>query len=132
RSSSHAFEGLSAFRTDDFTLTGRGEPAHLIGGVVSAHMFSLLGVTPALGRDFTPDEEVPTSTGLPVILNQSLWRERFRSERYIFLARQNFWGQPFTLSAQFFRVIGLLLAAFHFPFQSPSVVFWTPIALDAR
>ena len=34
RAQSHVLDGLSVFRTDDFTLTGRGEAAHLTGAVV--------------------------------------------------------------------------------------------------
>jgi putative ABC transport system permease protein len=54
RSRNHVFEGLSVFRVDDFTLTGQGEPAHLTGAVVSANIFSLLGVAPAVGQSFVP------------------------------------------------------------------------------
>ena len=46
RSRNHVFEGISAFRTEDFTLTGSGEPAHLRGAIVSANLPSLLGVLP--------------------------------------------------------------------------------------
>ena len=56
RSENHVFKGLSAFREDDFTLTGRAEPVHLTGAVVSANLFSVLGIAPAIGRDFIPEE----------------------------------------------------------------------------
>ena len=59
RSQNHVLEGLSVFREDDYTLTGRGEPAHLTGAVVSANLFSVLDVPPAAGRDFTPEEDQP-------------------------------------------------------------------------
>ena len=52
RSRNHVFEALSAFRTDDFTLTGKGEPLHLTGGVVSANTFSLLGIAPVARTRF--------------------------------------------------------------------------------
>ena len=44
RAQNHVFEGLSAFHQGDFTLTGRGQAAHLTGEVVSANLFSVLGV----------------------------------------------------------------------------------------
>src|SRR5208282_4177315 len=80
RSQNHVFEGLSVFRTDSSTLTGRAEPAHLTGAVVSANIFAVLGVTPAMGRNFLPAEDMPTSAGLPVILSHSLWQSRFESD----------------------------------------------------
>lgn len=125
RSRNHVFETLSAFTTDDFTLTGRGVPAHVTGGVVSANTFSLLGVAPALGRDFSANEDMPASTGLPMILSQNLWRERFASQ-------PNVVGQSVTLSGQVFTVVGVMPAGFQFPVQSTPVEFWTTIALDAQ
>jgi predicted permease len=124
RSRNHVFEGLSAFHTDDFTLTGRGEPMHLVGGVVSANMFSVLGVAPVLGRDFTSGEDTPSATGLPVILSYRLWQERFGSD-------PNILGQSLTLSGQQFTVAGVMPPKFQFPVQNDPVEFWTTIALDA-
>lgn len=123
RSRNQAFEALSAFRTDDFTLTGKGEPAHLSGGVVSANTFSLLGVLPVIGRNFIPAEDAPTNTGLPVILSQNLWQERFASD-------PNISGQSLTLSGRVFTVVGVMPAGFQFPVQTTPIDFWTTIALD--
>ena len=125
RSRNHVFEALSAYRTDDFTLTGKSEPAHVTGAVVSANTFSLLGVAPALGRDFTPDEDAPSANGRPVILSHSLWQERFVSD-------PNIVGQSVTLSGQEFTVAGVMPAGFQFPVQTDPVEFWTTIALDAE
>jgi len=125
RSRNRVFEGLSAFHTDDFTLTGRGEPVHVTGAVVSANTFSLLGVSPVMGRDFTPHEDTLTSTGLPVILSSRLWRERFGSDAGIS-------GHSVTLSGQTFTVVGVMPVNFQFPVETTLVDFWTTIALDAQ
>jgi putative ABC transport system permease protein len=124
RSQSHSFEGLSVFRVDDFTLTG-GEPIHVTGSVVSANTLSVLGVAPALGRDFTSEEDKPSNTGLPIILSQSLWQDRFGSD-------PNILGQHLTLSGQSFTVAGVMPAGFQFPVQRTAVEFWTTIALDGQ
>jgi predicted permease len=125
RSRNHVFESLSAYRTDDFTLTGRSEPAHVTGAVVSANTFSLLRVAPVLGRDFTSDEDAPSANGRPVILSYSLWHDRFASDR-------NILGQNVTLSGRQFTVAGVMPAGFQFPVQTDPVEFWTTIALDAE
>ena len=124
-SRNHVFDGLSVYRQDDFTLTGRGEAAHLTGAVVSANLFSVLGVSPAMGRDFISDEDKPTSTGLPIILSHSLWQNRFGSDPKIV-------GQTLTLDGQTLAVIGVMPTAFQFPVQRTTVEFWTTIALDSR
>jgi putative ABC transport system permease protein len=125
RAQNHVFEGLSVFRHDDFTLTGRGEPAHLTGAVVSANLFSVLGVSPAMGRDFILQEDQPIGTGLPIILSHSLWQNRFGSDPKIV-------GQSLTLDGQTFAVVGVMPAGFQFPMQRTPVEFWTTIALDAQ
>jgi putative ABC transport system permease protein len=125
KSRNHVFEALSAYRTDDFTLTGRSEAVHVTGAVVSANTFSLLGVAPALGRDFTSDEDAPSPSGRPVILSFGLWQDLFSSDH-------NILGRSVTLSGQQFTVVGIMPAEFQFPVQTDRIEFWTTIALDAE
>jgi putative ABC transport system permease protein len=73
RAQSQAFEGMSAFHVGDFTLIGRGEPVHLAGAVASANLFSVLGVSPALGRGFLSAEDKP-GAGLPIVVSHSFWQ----------------------------------------------------------
>ena len=125
RSRNDVFDGLSVFRQDDFTLTGRGEAAHLTGAVVSASLFSVLGIPPAMGRNFILDEDKPSGTGLPIIVSHSLWQNRFGSDPKIV-------GQTLTLDGQTFAVVGVMPAGFQFPVQRTPVEFWTTIALDSQ
>jgi len=125
RAQNHVFEGLAVFRQDDFTLTRRGEPAHLTGAVVSANLFSMLGVPPAIGRDFTPEEDKPAATGRPIILSHSLWQNRFESDPKVV-------GQSLVLDGDTFAVVGVMPASFQFPVQRTPVEFWTTIALDSQ
>src|ERR1700691_1568216 len=114
----HVLDGISAFRVDDFTITGRSEPAHLTGAVVSANMFSVLGVAPVIGRDFVPAEDNPTGTGLPIILSHSLWQNPFGSD-------PNIAGQSLTVDGNPFTLVGVMPAGFQFPVQRTPVEFWT-------
>ncbi len=125
RARNHVFDGLSVFREDDFTLTGRGEPAHLTGAVVSANIFSVLGVPPVVGRDFVLEEDQRIGTGLPIILSHSLWQSRFGSDPKIV-------GQSLALDGQTFVVVGVMPVGFQFPVQRMPVEFWTTIALDTE
>lgn len=125
RSQDRMFEGLSVFREDDFTLTRRGEPAHLTGVVVSANLFSLLGVAPSLGRAFTNQEDQSASGDLPVVLSHAFWQQRLGSA-------PNILGQSLTLSGHSFTVVGVMPAGFQFPVQAAPVDFWTTIVLDMQ
>ena len=74
-----SFTELSAlsmtFRT---TLTGAGNATELPVQYVSAGIFRILGVRPAIGRDFTPQDDAP---GVNVVtISDRLWRQRFGAD----------------------------------------------------
>ena len=74
-------EGMSANSHQTFTFSGEGEadPEELWGGSVSSGHFQLLGVSPAMGRAFTEEDEIP-GQGQVVILSHGLWERRFGSD----------------------------------------------------
>ncbi len=127
RARTHVFDGMAVFRTNDFTLIGPHEPLHLQGAVVSAHLFSLLRVTPALGRSFLPEEDKPAvADGAdPVILSYGLWQREFGSDVSVV-------GRAVQLADKPFTVIGVMPRQFQFPIQAEPVELWTTIAVDAR
>src|SRR5713226_7641439 len=51
------FSQLAAYRTVSYNITGDGNPERVLAGRASAGLFSMLGATPALGRDFLPEED---------------------------------------------------------------------------
>ena len=56
RDQNNVFESVSAIRSNEsYNLTGTNEPERLQGRLVSAGFLSLLGIKPALGRDFVAD-----------------------------------------------------------------------------
>jgi putative ABC transport system permease protein len=122
RSQTRSLDSLSAWRLDDFTLMGRDEALHITGAVVSANTFSTLGVTPALGRTFTQDEDQPTS--LAVILSHELWEKQFGTDR-------NVLGRTLTVDGHMFSIVGVMPAGFQFPIQNTPVELWMTIAVDA-
>ncbi|HLE64290.1 MAG TPA: hypothetical protein VI750_14160, partial [Pyrinomonadaceae bacterium] len=60
RAQNTVFDYMVSYHDSDFIMTGQGEPVRLQGGIVNAELFSLLGVSPALGRGFLPDEDGDT------------------------------------------------------------------------
>ena len=127
RAENHSFEGMGVFETKDFTLAGRRESLHLQGAVVSAQLFSLLGVTPAFGRTFLSEEDSPVATNGTdsVILSYGLWQREFGSDASILGRAIRLDGQPFT-------VVGVMRPSFQFPVRAESVELWTTIAIDAH
>ena len=58
RAQNRTFEHMAAFNTNDFTLTGAGQPYRMSGAIVSPDLFPLLGVSAQAGRTFVQEEEL--------------------------------------------------------------------------
>ncbi len=68
RAASQSFEEMAAFTDAEFILRGKDAADRIFGEQVTPNYFSLLGVTPALGRAFLPEEnETPLAS--PVAMN---------------------------------------------------------------
>jgi putative ABC transport system permease protein len=108
--------GAAAYTRTRMILTGRGEPVRLDGAQISASMFDVLGVPPALGRTFQPEENTP-GRGRVAILSDGLWRSRFGADRKVI-------GQSLVLDGVSHEVVGVMPAGFSFP-AARSI--WTPL-----
>src|SRR4029077_2037762 len=76
RARNHVFTDVAAYSSDDLNLTGDGNPEKLSANAVSSNFFSVLGVSPVLGRDFRTEDNVPGAAGV-AILSNGLWLRRF-------------------------------------------------------
>ncbi|HUI40392.1 MAG TPA: ABC transporter permease [Terriglobia bacterium] len=120
RAQSRLFEGMAAYDQAHFTLTGKGEPVLLRGGLVSAPFFSVLGAQPRLGRVFTtPDDR--TGAAATVVLTDDLWKKRCGSDPAIV-------GKALALNGSAYTVIGVLGPSFQDPLAPGRVDLYTPIA----
>lgn len=70
------FDGVAVYQTSGLDLNPGAEPVRITTARVSADFFRVLGVPPALGRDFRPEEFVP-DTERAIILSDPLWRSAF-------------------------------------------------------
>jgi putative ABC transport system permease protein len=123
REQNHVFEHMATYYNNDFILTGRGESTRLQGAVVNADLFPLLGVAPAIGRGFLPDEDKPGEGGRVVLLSQALFQKRFNSD-------PNVLNQSIVLNGKNHTIVGVMPQAFQFPIQNEPVELWTTVAMD--
>ena len=123
RDQNHVFEHMASYYTNDFVLTGRGEPARVQGAVVNADLFPLLRATPMLGRAFVPTEDNPGDGGRVVLLSQQLFQKRFGSD-------PNVVSQSMMLDGKNYTIVGVMPASFQFPIQNAPVELWTTVAID--
>ena len=95
----HSFAYLSAFRSDDFNMTGVGEPERLHAHMISAEFFPALGLQPLLGRNFRSEED-RAGAGPVAILSDGIWKRKFGSSREVL-------GTSITLNGKVYTVIGV-------------------------
>ncbi len=120
-----AFSSVAAMPT---TLYGYGKviqfegrpPVQVESAPVSNAFFRTLGVSPAIGRDFTPSDEHPGATPV-VILSDTVWRTLFHADRAIA-------GRLITMNGTGFRVIGVMSPGVDFP---RGVGVWVPLNVSS-
>jgi putative ABC transport system permease protein len=113
------FASLGAYSSDNFNLTGQGQPERVSSGQVTASFFTTLGVAPLRGRVFLPDEDKPGNSQA-VIIGESYWQRRFgRSESIL--------GSTLTLDDKSYVVVGIMPRTLRFPNEYD---LWVPLALD--
>src|SRR5262249_39216562 len=105
-----------------FTLTGDGEPIRLTGSRVSAELFSILGVRPALGRWLRHGDDVSPQDRY-VVLSHALWVSRFHQDQTIV-------GRSVQLDGVSREVVAVMPPSFQFP--SVRTQIWVPLGLDPR
>jgi len=118
RDQAKSFDHVVALQNWQPTLTGEGEPEQLFGAQVSHDTFATLGVTPALGRSFRPEEDQRGVESV-VIISHKLWRQRFGADPSLV-------GKRISLNGESREVIGVMPAGFKFPIIAGADI-WRPI-----
>jgi putative ABC transport system permease protein len=106
RKENRSFEGLAGFAPLDVNVSGGTEPERVEGLVASSSLFTVLGVSPALGRAFTEEEDTPGRDEV-VVLSHALWTRRFGGDRQVLGRTVSLDGLPHT-------VVGVMPRGFHF------------------
>ena len=101
-----SFQGIAAFHSSFFNLTGREEAVRLYDLDVTWNFFDVLGVKAELGRTFSPDDD-KMGAAPTVILSSLVWKTTFAAD-------PNVVGQSITLDGKSFTIVGVLPADFEF------------------
>jgi len=131
RNQNRVFDGMSAFFSNSFTLTGVGEPERIEGVQATGDFFNILGVAAARGRTFGPGEDRPGNDRV-VVLSDGFWKRHFGSD-------PNIIGKTLTLNGATYQIIGIMPKDFNFPEGTmmpaylqfpPRPELWTPLAFN--
>ena len=91
-----SFEALAALAETRANLTGTENPEEVVAQNVTAPFFSVLGVTPKLGRVFSAEESADPQSAV-VILSEEFWQRRFGSDPGIVGKAIQLNGKPLRL-----------------------------------
>jgi putative ABC transport system permease protein len=128
-----SYEAISVLDAERFAFTGSGAPERVGGASASASFFDLMGVTPILGRTFSPEEDKPGANTV-VVISHAMWQSRFGADT-------NVCGKTMMLDGRSYTIIGVMPKGFQFPrvedlpsyFQaSAQSDLWTPIGLTGE
>jgi predicted permease len=115
------FEKMAAYNFSSRNLTEQGQTAErLLGLAATADFFPMLGVSPALGRVFNPEEFEPGADNV-VVLTDRFWTRRFGND-------PNIVGRTIQLDGKTVQIIGVMPAGFEHPILWGRVDLFQPLA----
>jgi putative ABC transport system permease protein len=121
RDQNQVFEGLGAYWYGDFNLTGDNQNAERVqGAFVTTNFFSVLGVTPVLGRGFQAADD-HFGQHRVVLLSHELWQRRYGGDSQVI-------GREIRLGGVSYTVVGVMPQGMAFLDNSPKPELWAPIS----
>jgi putative ABC transport system permease protein len=114
KSQSRSFAGLAGHRSLRYTVVADATPRLVEGASVTAEFFDVVGVSPTLGRAFSPAIDGP---GAPqaVVLSHAMWQGHFGGDLQII-------GRSLQANDQPYAIVGVMPPGFAFPAKA---LFWT-------
>jgi predicted permease len=99
REQTRTFEEMAAIGSNNYTLSGAGEPEQLSGNRISPALTRVLGISPILGRSFIEAEEKPGAAPV-VMIGEGVWKRRFGADPGLI-------GRTITLDGAPTTVVGI-------------------------
>ncbi len=122
-----AFASVGLFSTGAVNLTANDESERLRAGFIDHQVLPVLGVAPALGRNFTAEEDVPNGPAV-ILLSDDVWQRRFGADPSIV-------GRSIQVNGQARVVVGVMPAGFQLPHDfgggGPTLA-WIPLGTTAE
>lgn len=115
------FSDLAAMKSWQPSFTGAQQAERLDGQRVSSSFFRVLGIAPALGRDFADADDVTRGPN-HVIISDGLWRRRFGADASVI-------GRLVRLEDSAFTVVGVLPPTFE-NVLAPTAEVYAPLQYE--
>lgn len=122
REQSETLSGLVAYTNFFANLVQEGRSEIVIGEIVSDNYFDVLGVRPAMGRGFTPEEYVTEGAAPVAVISDHLWRTRFNADPGVI-------GRQVLLSGTSYTIVGVAGEEFAGLFPGVTAQLWLPLSM---
>jgi len=124
RDHNQTLSGMLAFDGDPLAVSwsNSGEGQQILGQLVSGNFFSVLGVTPQLGRDFLPEEDGVPGKHPVIVVSHAFWQQKLGGERAAI-------GRTLVLNGTSFTIVGVEPPSFTGILIGDQPDFWTPLAM---
>jgi putative ABC transport system permease protein len=118
REQSKTLQSMAGFYPLTLSLVTEREPEAVNGARASVDFFGVLGISPARGRTFSPEEEQDGGADVAII-SDGFWHSHFAGDPSAL-------GKPLVLDGKTATIVGILPTSFHFPLQFPEPDVWLP------
>jgi len=125
RDQNDVFAGVLAFSETPLNCSEGERPERILGVLVSGNFFDVLGVAPALGRTFLPEEDRTPGTHPVAVVSYGLWQRKFGADPKLV-------GRTITLNTHRFTVIGIAPAEFRGLRRGLSPDVYVPLQMIAQ
>ncbi|HEU0176230.1 MAG TPA: ABC transporter permease [Blastocatellia bacterium] len=125
RDRNDVLSGVIAYEQRPFSMNDGNQSERVIGQIVSGNYFAALGVRPALGRFFLPEEDRTPGTHPVVVISHGLWRRRFGADPAVI-------GKTLNLNAYRYTVVGVAPSEFTGTTRGTANDVYAPIMMYAQ
>jgi predicted permease len=120
-----SFAGVLAHRPRAYNLGEEGRDIRVFGTLVSDNYFSLLGLRPALGRFFQPEESTRPGAAPVAVLSHQFWRRHYGDDPAVL-------GRTLRLNGRVLTIVGVAPEGFHGAMHSLSFDVFLPLTIAAE
>ena len=116
-------EDLVAYSLAPMNWRAAGDPQRVFGEMVSGNYFTMLGVSPALGRTFAPEDDATPDRNAVVVLSYNFWQRRLAANPAVV-------GTSITLNGRAFTIVGVAREDFRGTEPFLNLDFWVPLMMQ--
>jgi len=108
RDQNRSFESVAACYESQAYLTLDREPERYFASAITSGLFKTLGVAPAIGREFLPDEEKDGNQWASIMISHRMWKERFGGENGVL-------GRTIKMNGRVRTIVGVAPVGVRYP-----------------